>query len=131
MKGILISSITVFICSLLNYWGFLILEIGAGNTPSAGPAQAFWVLNTILLLGYLLINYSVPTLILSVFHFAFLTGSVAYFSEINLFIPIFIEVLLFIGFIFFVKQKASLTKLNPIAFVILLAWLLVVRSLIN
>jgi len=130
MKGILSVSIDIFICVLLNYWGFLILKIASGNTPSAGFAQIFWIFNSVLILGYLLVSYSVPTLILSVFHFGFLAGSILYFTETKLFVPIFIEVLLLVLFILFVKQREGVYKLKAIVFVVVFIWLMVARSLI-
>lgn len=130
MKGVLIVSIDIFICALLNYWGFLILKIASGNTPSAGSAEIFWIFSSVLVLGYLLVSYSVPTLILSVFHFGFLAGSILYFTETKLFVPILIEVLLLVLFILFAKQKERMHKLKPIIFVVLFIWLVVVRSLV-
>lgn len=130
MKGILNVSIDIFICVLLNYWGFLILEIASGNTPAAGPSEIFWIFNSVLLLAYLLVSYSVPTLVLSVFHFGFLIGSLIYFMELTLLIPVLIEVLLLVIFMLFVKQKERMHKLKPIFFVILLIWLVIARSLV-
>lgn len=130
MKGILTVSIDIFICVLLNYWGFLILITAAGNTPSAGFAQIFWIFNTLLLLGYLLVSYSVPTFVLSVFHFVFLAGCVFYFMETILFVPILMEIFVFILFILLAKQKEKANKLKPIVFVVLFIWLVIARSLV-
>jgi hypothetical protein len=130
MKGVLIVLMDVFICGLLNYWGFLILKIASENTPSAGFAEIFWIFNSVLLLGYLLVSYSIPTLILSIFHFAFLLGSIFYFREIDLLTPILIQILLLLLFLFLVKQKERAHRLKPIVFVVLFIWLVVMRSLV-
>ena len=129
MKTVLILLIDVFICVLLNYWGFLILQKSAGLSPSAGVAEIFWIFNTILLLGYLMVSYSVPTLVLSIFHFVFLIASVLYYSNLMLLISILIQLLLFRLFMLFAKQKGA-HKLKPIVFVVLFIWLIVARSLV-
>lgn len=130
MKGVLSASIDIFICVLLNYWGFLILEKSAGHASSAGFAEVFWIFNSLLLFGYLLVSYSIPTLVLSIFHFGFLVGSVCYYSNIRLLICILVQMALFGLFLLFVKQKERIHKLKPIVFVVLFIWLVVARSLV-
>lgn len=124
MKGILSASIDIFICGLLNYWGFLILEASADHSSSAGIAEFFWILNCLLILSYLLVSYSIPTLVLSIFHFGFLIGSVCYYSNVRLLVFILVQMAVYGLFVLFVKQKQRAHKLKPIFFVVLLIWLI-------
>lgn len=130
MKGFLTASIDLFVCGLLNYWGFLILEKSASHSASAGFAEIFWILYSFFTLGYLLVSYSIPTLVLSILHFGFLIGSVCYYSNTRFLVIILIQMALFGLYAFFVKKKERAHKLKPIVFVILLAWLIIARSLV-
>lgn len=130
MKKFLLICIDVFMCSLLNYWGFLILESAAEHPPSEGFGEVFWIFNTLLILFYLLTSYSLPTLVLSLFHVVFLIGSIVYFNASNLLIPILIQISAFTLFIFYWKDKERIFKLKPLVFVLVFMWLIVLRSLV-
>jgi hypothetical protein len=130
MKGILSVTIDIFICGLLNYWGFLNLQESAELSSASGFAEFFWVLYSFFLLGYLLVSYSIPTLVLSIFHFGFLIGSVCYCNHLKLLVCILVQMVLFGLFVLFVEKKERVHKLKPIVFVLLLTWLIITRSLI-
>ncbi len=130
MKKFLLICIDVFMCSLLNYWGFLILESAAEHPPSEGFGEVFWIFNTLLILFYLLTSYSLPTLVLSLFHVVFLIGSIVYFNASNLLIPILAQILVFALFILYWKDKERIIKLKPLVFVLVFMWLIVLRSLV-
>ncbi len=129
MKGILSTSIDIFICGLLNYWGFLSLEANADHSSSAGAAEFFWILYALFTLGYLLVSYSIPTLVLSIFHFGFLIGSVCYYSNLKLLLCVLVQMALFGLFVLFFKQKEKAHKLKPIVFVVIIVWLVLARLL--